>query len=413
MSKNLSLAGIGHGRVRPGMFPGITFDANDGVGTGAPSGEAKSFEEAVTLFTKAREDFHAEAKKLGGIEQVSQETKNNLDALQARLDAFEAKANRPALPGAAGAEMTPEVKSFLSYARKGEKGMGADEVKTLATDSDPDGGYLVPTNMVNTIIQKLIEVSPIRALADVVTISQGDTMEFPAEDATEFLGGWVSERAARPETQSAKLRMVKITAHELYANPFISQKLLDDSAFNVEQWLTGRIATTLAKMEGAAFVSGDGVGKPQGLLTATVSEKVSGAAAAITADSLLNLLYDLPEFYASNATWLFKRATLGAIRLLKDSQNQYLWQPGLTAGQPGTLLGRPYAECVDMPAVAAGTYPVLFGDIRAAYQVVDRQGIRVLRDPFSNKPFIEFYTTKRTGGAVVKAEALRKLKISA
>ena len=396
--------------ANPMLAAMMAFDGDAATG-GAATPEVKSGDEAVTLFVQAREEYHAEVKKFG---EATQETKNKIEELQAQLDKFEAKTNRPAIAGAAGSEMTPEVKSFLSCARKGEKGLGADEIKTLATDSDPDGGYLVPTNMVNAIIQKLIEVSPIRELADVVTISAGDTMEFPAEGDQEFAGGWVSERGSRTETQSAKLRMVKITAHELYANPFISQKLLDDSAFNVEQWLTGRIATTLAKMEGAAFVSGDGNGKPQGLLSATgVSEVVSGNASAITADALLNLLYNLPEFYANNATWLFKRATLGAIRLLKDSQNQYLWQPGLTAGQPGTLLGRPYAECVDMPAVEAGAYPVIFGDIRAAYQVVDRQGIRVLRDPFSSKPFIEFYTTKRTGGAVVKAEALRKLKIAA
>jgi HK97 family phage major capsid protein len=404
------------GRGMPGPFAGMHLDPATVPGAtnpGAPSGEAKTHEEAVALFLKGRDDFHSETKKLG---EATQETKNNLEALQQRLDEFETKMTKrpPIAGGSEVAEQTPEVKAFCQYARKGEKGMGAEEQKALVTDSDPDGGYLMPNNMANKIIQRLEEVSPVRELADVVSISLGDTMEFPAEDDTDFGGGWVSERGQRPETPAAKLRMIKVTAEELYANPFVSQKLLDDTAFNVEQWLIKRITRRLAKIEGAAFIKGDGIGKPRGILVAPgVAEVLTKDANLITADSLVDIFHDLPEEYAAMATWLLKRKTLGAIRLLKDGNGVYVWQPGLQADKPGTLLGRPYREAIDMPDVAAGTYPVAFGDFAEGYQVLDRQGIRVLRDPFSSKPFIEFYTTKRTGGDVVNAAAIRKLKVGA
>lgn len=401
---------------RPGRFPGITFEPNSGDdlpgnnGGGTP--EVKNHEEAVKLFVQARDQYHAEAKQYG---EATQEMKNNLAAIQEQLDKFETKmTKRPELPGQASSEQTPETKAFCQYARKGEKGMSPEETKALVTDSDPDGGYLMPTNMATRIIQRLEEVSPIRELADVVTISQGDTMEFPAEDDTDFGGGWVAERASRPETNAGKLKMIKVVAEELYANPFVSQKLLDDAAFDVEGWLVKRITRRLAKIEGSAFISGDGVGKPTGILVASgVAEIVTGHATEILPDALVEIFHDLPEEYAAMATWLLKRKTLGAIRILKDTNGAYIWQPGLQADKPGTLLGRPYREAVDMPEVAAGAYPVAFGDIAEAYQVVDRQGIRVLRDPFSSKPFVEFYTTKRTGGGVVNAAALRKLKVSA
>lgn len=403
---------MGHGRVRPGQFPGITFEAQDDKVPAAPLNlEAKTLAEAKTLFVQLRDAIDA-------VGDATQEQKNNMAALQEQLSKLEldVKGNRPT-PGASKgeAEHDQETKSFLKYARRGEKGMSAEEVKTLTTDSDSDGGYLVPTNIDRTIREKLILISPIRELAEVITISQGDTMEIPVEDDNaDFGAGWVAERGSRGETSSGKVNMVKITAHEMYANPFISQKLLDDNAYNVEGWINDRVARRMAKVEGSAFVSGDGVGKPLGFLNTAsgVPEVVSGHATLLTADGFLAIFYDLPEEYAHNATWTMKRATIGAARMLKDGQGQYLWQPGLQADQPGVLLGRPYRETVDMPTVAASAYPVAFGDFRTAYAVVDRQGVRMLRDPFSAKPFVEFYTTKRTGGAVVQKQALRKLKIS-
>lgn len=343
------------------------------------------------------------------------ETEAIIAKLDARIDEMETKNNRHKMHTQQTEDQngvdTPEMKAFNSLLRKGV--LNPEEAKSLSVDSDPDGGYLVPPQTSSLIIEKLIEISPIRDLAEVVTLSLGDTLKMPAEDSQEFEGGWVSERGSRAETTTAQLRMKSIVAHEMYANPPVTQQLLDDSAFNVEQWLASRVARTLAKTEGLAFVSGDGVGKPEGILTsADVTAVAGGAASDLTADGIKDLVYALPEYYTQNATFLCKRATLGKIRKLKDGQGNYLWQPGLQVGQPGTIEGFKYREAIDMPAVDTNTYPIVFGDFRAAYKIVDRQGIRVLRDPYTNKPFVLFYTTKRTGGLVVLGEALRKLKIA-
>lgn len=409
--------GMGHGRVRPGMFPGITFHPDDSAATTtpAPSGEAKDLNEAITLFVKAREDYHAEIKRFG---DTSTEMKANMEALQDKLGELEVKGKRPGVgtPGAAAtqADESLEAKAFNTYMRRGEDRLNPAEVKALTSDSDSDGGFLVPTNTASQITKKLIEVSPIRELATVISISAGDSMEFPVEDDTDFGGGWVAERGSRAETAAGKIRMAKITAHEMYANPFISQKLLDDNAYNVDSWLNDRVSIRLAKIEGAAFVGGDAVDKPQGILTtaAGLAEVVSGSATLLTADAFYSVQYALPEYYTKMATWLMKRATIGAARLLKDLEGRYVWQPGLQTGDAPQLCGSPYREVIDMPDVAAGTFPVAYGDWKACYYILDRQGIRVLRDPYSSKPFIEFYTTKRTGGAVVLKAAARKMKIS-
>lgn len=377
--------------------------------------EQKQFEELQGTWNQMKAKLEqAESEKAKYGEELA-ETKSTIDALNARIDEIETKGNRPGLGADTKAgDGTPEVKAFNQFLRKGADRVAPDQVKLLSADSDSDGGFLMPTNQANSILMKLIEHSPIRELATVITISSGDTYEQPAEDTTDFSASWTSERGARAVTTSGKLRNDIIQAHEMYANPLATQKLLDDAAFNVETWLNARVAKRFAVTEGTAFVSGTGAGQPEGILTnASVTSKNSGDANLITADGLIDLFHDLPEFYARSSTWLFKRATLGAIRKLKDSQNRYLWEPGLQPGDPGMLLGRPYRECVDMPAVAASAYPVVFGDIAAAYTVVDRQGIRVVRDPYSSKPSVEFYTTKRVGGAVVLAEAIRKLRISA
>lgn len=308
--------------------------------------------------------------------------------------------------------------AFGGYIRKGKEGISAEQVKALTVDTDPQGGYAVPVQRANEIIMKLIQFSPVRELADVVTISTGDAYEQPAEGAQSFTAGWVAERASRTETTAAKIRMEKTPVHELEAYPFVSQKMLDDAAFNIEQWLTNRLADMFRVTEGVAFISGSGVGKPEGLLTnGDVTSVNTGDANLVTADGLIDIYHDLPEFYAKGATWLMKRQTVSAIRKLKDANGQYLWVPGfsnnLAGNAPASILGQPYREAIDMPDVAASAYPVLFGDFKKAYRIVDRIDIRVLRDPYTNKPYVTFYTTKRLGGQVVLAEAMRKLKISA
>ncbi len=207
----------------------------------------------------------------------------------------------------------------------------------------------------------------------------------------------------------------------MYAQPKATQKLIDDGSIDIEQWVARKVADKFARLEATAFISGDGTGKPTGILSYTagtawgdIQQVVSGSDAAITGDSLLKLYYSLKDDYAKRATFLMHRSTVQAVRLLKDSTTgQYLWQPGLASGTPDTLLGVPVALAADMPVPASGSLSVALGDFKRGYLIVDRVGIRTLRDPFTAKPFVVFYTTKRVGGEVVDYEAIKLLKLSA
>lgn len=356
---------------------------------------------------------HEEKRKYG---QELAETKQMVERFQDRLDQIETliqRTNMKSMDSGAEDGDAIEVKAFDKWLRKGEDGLTPEELKALSTDSDPDGGYRVPVQRSNRIIQKLTEISPIRRLATVETITLGDTLEIPREDG-EFDAAWVGERESRPNTGTAKFGVEKITAHEMYAAPLASQKMLEDAGFDVENWINRKITEKFAKLEGQAFVNGDGVGKPLGLLAAPgVTELPSGSANGITADALIDMFYELPAEYAQNGTWLMRRSTIREIRKLKDSQGNYLWQPGIAGVAPATILDRPYVEVPDMPEIAANAYAVIFGDIRRAYVVVNRRDIRMLRDPYSKKPWVEFYTTYRVGGKVVQPDAIVKMRIGA
>jgi len=353
----------------------------------------------------------AEIKKFG---DTAPETKAAIDKLNARLDQIETKLNRP-LPGTTGEDsdaLEKQAKSaILAYARKGDARLTPDEQKALVTDQDAQGGFLVPVTMRNRIIELVRSISPIRELASVETITSGNTLQIPKEGATQFECGWVGERQARPETITGTFAAESIPVHEMYAKPHASQQMLDDAAFDVEGWIMRKISQRFAQVEGQAFLTGDGVGKPEGILThpdIIANAVPTKNATGLTPDGLIDLYYSLDEVYASRATWLMRRGTIALIRQMKDPVlGLYIWQPGLTSGAPATILGAPYRECVDMPAVATGAMPILFGDFQSGYQIVDKRGINLLRDPFSSKPFIEFYTTRRTGGQVVLSEAIR------
>lgn len=357
-----------------------------------------------TQFQAKNDEMLAEIKKTGS---ASQELKNQVDALNERIDELETKGKRPVLGGESTVQADETKAAFLEWARKG---IESAELKSLSAGTNSDGGYLIPQQLESQINELLVELSPVRSVANVMTISNGNSIDIPVE-AGAFATGWAAETGARAETASGTFTLVNIPAAELFANPQATQRILDDSAL-LESYIVRKIGEQMAAAEATAFVTGNGTNKPTGLLTATISEKVSGSAAAITAAGLIDLFYDLPDAYAKSASFLMKRSTVGAIRKLVDSNGQYLWQPGLMAGQPATILGRPVVEAIDMPAVAADAYPVLFGDFKAGYTILDRKGISILRDPYTNKPFVGFYAVKRVGGKVVKAEALRKLKIS-
>ena len=392
-----------------------------------------SLETKMDAIGSAFEEFKKlNDKRIKELEQKgfeTAETKAAVEKANAEIDRLsnEVKAAQVAVQraGTAGTEVkggqSEEQKlakqAFRKFMAKGAEKLSVEEVKALSVGSDPDGGYLVLPEMASEIVKKVYESSPMRQLASVATISS-DQLEI-IEDLDEVDASWVGETAARSETDTAQLKKIVIAVHELYAKPKATQKLLDDAMLNVEAWLAEKVADKFARSEATAFISGDGVGKPRGILSYAagtsfqqIEQIVSGSASAITADGLISLSYALKAAYKTGAAFMLKRATVAAVRKLKDSQNQYLWQPSLQLGQPDMLLGFPMYEADDMQAEGANNLPIAFGNFKAGYQIVDRFGIRVLRDPFSSKPNVEFYTTKRVGGDVKNFEAIKLLKCS-
>lgn len=316
--------------------------------------------------------------------------------------------------------------AFRSYIRKNNAGSGVDEIKALAAGSDPDGGFAVTPDMSGRIATLVRETSPMRQVANVITIGT-DALE-GVNDLNEATSGWVGETEARGETTAPKIGEYRIPVHEQYAEPRATQKLLDDAMFNVEEWLAGKIAERLARMENDAFVNGNGVRKPRGFLTYAagtpsastfnvIEQIASGGAGAFASsdpgDALINLVYALKSAYREKAVFMMKRSTLAAVRKLKDGDDNYLWQPDFQLKQGGSLLGFDVIEAEDMPAISANSLSIAFGDFNAGYQIVDRQGVRILRDNFTAKPYVKFYTTKRVGGDVVNFEAIKLMKFSA
>jgi HK97 family phage major capsid protein len=321
-------------------------------------------------------------------------------------------------------ELTSYKSAFDSYMRKEERTLSGDEIKALSVGSDPDGGYVVYPDLSGRIVTKVFETSAMRAYASVQVISS-DALE-GLFDLNEASSGWVAETDTRAVTNTPQLGKWRIPVHELYAKPSATQKLLDDASINMEAWLASKVAEKFARDESTAFVTGNGVARPRGFLTyangttlpGTIEQfktTVNGAFAAAPSggDVLFNALYGLKAQYRANATWFMNRTTTALVRKLKDSDSAYLWTPGIAAGQPASLLGYPTASFEDMPSPATGTLSIAVGDMREAYQIVDRIGIRTLRDPYSNKPYVEFYTTKRVGGDVVNFEALKLIDFSA
>lgn len=314
--------------------------------------------------------------------------------------------------------------AFDTFMRKGEEVMGPDERKALSVGTDPDGGYVVNPDLSGRIVMKVFESSPMRAYASVQVISS-DALE-GLFDLNEASSGWVGETDSRGETNTPQLGKWRIPAHELYAKPKATQKLLDDASINMEAWLASKVAEKFARDEANAFVVGTGSNKPRGFLTYSSGTTLPGtierfdtgvngafAAAPNGGDVLINALYGLKQQYRANATWFMNRATLKLTRKLKDTDGAYLWSPGIAAGQPASLLGYPVASFEDMPDPATDSLSIAVGDMREAYQIVDRIGIRTLRDPYSAKPYVEFYTTKRVGGDVVNFEAIKLIEFTA
>jgi len=349
-----------------------------------------------------------------------------VDEHQRRLDDLLLKGARSPIGGAkasSGASLKHKS-AFDGYVRKGEDGNLRDlEGKALSVGSDPDGGYLVPDETERAVNTALKDISPIRAIAGIRQVS-GSVYKRPFA-VTGPETGWVGESDARPQTSTPTLSELAFPTMELYAMPAATSSLLDDSAVNIDEWLAEEVRSAFAEQEGAAFVNGNGTNKPRGFLDyPTVANAswswgnlgflatgVSGDfAASDPGDQLIDLVYSVRAGYRANGHFVMNRATQGEIRKMKDADGNYLWQPATAPGERPTLLGFPVAEAEDMPDIAADSMAVAFGDFRRGYLIVDRIGIRVLRDPYSAKPYVLFYTTKRVGGGVQDFDAIKLLK---
>jgi HK97 family phage major capsid protein len=309
-------------------------------------------------------------------------------------------------------------KAFETFLRKDERFTSPENLKTLSVGSDPDGGYTVTPVMSNRIITRLFEGDALRDLAAVETISTG-AIEWLV-DWDEAGWGWEGETETGAETSTPQLYKKRIPVHVMYAKPRATQTLLEDSSINIENWLADKVADRFTRGEGAAFVTGNGVGKPRGFETyangtgwGQVAQVAMLHATALTADGFIAVKYSLVEQYLNRGTWLMNRSTVADAMYLKDGAGRYIWKPGMTDDKNSTILGLPVRMSTTMPAVAASALSVALADWKEAYMIVDRLGITVQRDPYSAKPYVEFYTRKRVGGDVTNFQAIKLGIISA
>lgn len=359
-----------------------------------------------------------------------------LDEQKKLVEGLRLENQRPILqlPDGTKAQMTEEQvehkKLFNDFFRKGrgEDALAEFEKKTLSVGSDPDGGYTVPVQTESAIDRIITEISPVRSIARVVSVS---TASYKKRVTTRgAASGWVGEQASRPNTETPQLDELEYPVMELYANPAATQSLLDDSAINIDQWLADEVGIEFAQQEGAAFVNGNGANKPRGFLSYTTVDNdnwewgkigyvptgVSGDWADSTSapgaeeDNLVDLVYSLKAAFRPNARFVMNRKTVGAVRKLRDAEGRSFWSSGLRDGEPDRILGYNLTEMEDMPDIAADKFAIGFGDFRRGYTIVDRIGVRVLRDPYSSKPYIQFYTTKRVGGGIGHYDAIKLLK---
>jgi HK97 family phage major capsid protein len=414
----------------------------------------------------------AEGKSVKDLEEKLTKLNDSLDKGSAKLTEIEASIKR-SLAQNAGSGNSEEInekvlrKAFRQWMKKGsdQNGNGAladavnavfngdaklkeayfeshPEIKSLAVNTDTDGGYLVHADMNGRIIKRIFETSPIRQYAAVASIST-DALE-GMTDGDQVGYGWVSEKASRPQTATSKLGTWRIDTHEMYAEPAATQKVLDDAAFDIEGWLTGKIGDRFARVENNAFVLGTGDGQPTGFLTANTISDAAGASAtydnyiadkkigyiptgvadgfapipdtgdAAQGNPLIDAIYALKTEYRNRpgCAWAMHRVTMGACRKLQDAFGNYIWSPGFN-GQPATLLQYPVAEFNDMPILGAtNKFAIAFANWKEFYQVVDRIGIRILRDPYTAKGFVLFYATKRVGGKPLNFEAAKFIKFA-
>lgn len=342
-----------------------------------------------------------------------------------RLDQLEARLNRPGLigPNSTNGDLAAERKAIGMFCRTGSD-IELKQVVGLSTDVDPAGGYVVLPQMSDRMTRRIYDQSPIHRLSRVQTMDTGDAWAEPL-DLDESSASWVSEHQARPSLSAPQLGLLTVPLNELYSVQTVTQKLMDLSFVDIGAWVESKLADKFARTEALAYVSGNGVAQPLGFMSlakstagdytrasSTLQYVPSGDASTITADGLRDLYWTLRAPHRGNATWLMASATANTIDKLKASgTGEYLWRDSSTAGAPPTLLGRPVEFDENMPAVTGGNYAIAFGDFQAGYLIVDRQGMKWLRDPYSDKPNVLIYAYRRTGGGVALTDAIKLLKI--
>jgi HK97 family phage major capsid protein len=391
--------------------------AAGGEGLSNGEGPVVEMKAAVSGFLNEFRGFqHDMAKRL----QQQEERMNSLD----RKSMI---SGRPAL-SAARDDGAPHLKAFGAYLRTGDddglRGLVL-EGKALNTAVAAEGGYLVDPQTADTIRSVLNSTASIRSIANVVHVEA--TSFDVLVDHTDVGTGWASEAGPVAESDTPAIERISIPLHELSAMPKASQRLLDDSAFDIEGWLAGRIADKFSRAEAAAFIAGNGVDKPRGFLDhAKVTQGAwawgslgyvatgnAGDFATVNAsDAIVDLVYALGATYRANAAFVMNSKTAGAVRKMKDADGRFLWSDGLAAAQPARLMGYPVMIAEDMPDIAASSFAIAFGDFRAGYTIADRPDLRVLRDPFSAKPHVLFYATRRVGGDVSDFAAIKLLKFA-
>jgi HK97 family phage major capsid protein len=394
--------------------------------------EFDSFRQGFEAYKETNDATVNDMKRKGSVDVVLQEKlariDDFMDEAKSSLDRAALRSRRPAFGSSEADTSTFEgrehKKAFNAYVRSGEtSNLKRLEEKALSVGSGPDGGYLVPVPAERQLVRRMSQASPIRALATVREISGASLKK-----AYSFAGpqaGWVAETAARTTGTTQQIADLTFPAAELFAMPAATQTLLDDGAVDIEAWIMDEVAVVFAEQEGAAFVNGDGVNKPKGFQSYTkvaqsawvptalgyIATGVAGAFSSTNpSDTLVDLIYSLKAGYRQNANFVLNRKTQSQIRKFKASTGEYLWLPPVSIGAPATLMGFPVTEAEDMPDIALDSTALAFGDFMRGYVIVDRMGVRILRDPYSNKPYVMFYTTKRVGGGVQDFDAIKFLK---
>lgn len=389
----------------------------------------EQFKAANDLRLKELEKGKADPVLAEKVEKINADL-SKMSEMKKQLETIETTVAKMEFPNGGEAGQNAKAKkahaeAFDKWFRKGvESNLKDLQIQAnLSTLSDPDGGFLIPEEMETSIDRIAQAVSAMRKICSVRSIGTSEYKKLVSQGVSD--AGWVAEKGSRGETDTPTLKQIVINTKELYSNPAITQEMLDDARLNVAAWLGDETNIDFIEQEGDAFINGNGVEKPKGIGAYTMVANASYAWGKVgyiasgnanllnNPDKLIDLQHALKSVYRNGATWLMADSTVNKIRTLKDGEGNYIWRPGLAENVSDLLLGKPIAYDDNVDAIAANKYPVFFGNFKRAYLIVDRYGIRVLRDPYTNKPYVHFYTTKRVGGGIIMYEAIKALKISA